>query len=404
MSRDDCRFFSAELLAANGFEQVGQQWASLPDAGGQPGSRLPGRPGGDGAFGASLRRNLLPVRRRGCREEPEPSKATMSRWRPRPSAVGRSLAVVALLVVGSWPPGRRLRPRIRSDHVDHPGAAPQGRRRPERAPLRPARRPSGSPGRGHHRPGAGRLPHQDHEAGRRRRERRPWSSRSTRPAASTPPCARSSRPSSTRPSRSSSTSIPQGARAASAGVYILMGSDVAAMAPQTNLGAATPVALGGDHGRDHEGQGHQRRRRLHHRGLATNHGRNAAWAEQAVRESVSLPAEEALAQNVVEFVAADLPVAAQGHGRLRHPAQGPHPAHRRGARSTRSSMGWIQRFLHAIANPEHRLHPHDPRDARHHLRARHPGLGRRGDRGRHRPAPGLLRAARCCRSASSGSP
>ena len=48
------------------------------------------------------------------------------------------------------------------------------------------------------------------------------------------------------------------------------------------------------------------------RGLATTHGRNAVWAEQAVREAVSLTAEEALDQNVVEFVAADLPALLEG--------------------------------------------------------------------------------------------
>ena len=85
---------------------------------------------------------------------------------------------------------------------------------------------------------------------------------------------------------------PQGARAASAGVYILMGADVAAMAPQTNLGAATPVSLGEE--MDEVMQAKVTNDAAAYiRGLATTHERNADWAEQAVREAVSLTAQEA---------------------------------------------------------------------------------------------------------------
>jgi membrane-bound serine protease (ClpP class) len=142
---------------------------------------------------------------------------------------------------------------------------------------------------------------------------------------------------------------PQGSRAASAGVYILMGSDVAAMAPQTNLGSAHPVAMGGE--MDEEMQ-----RKVvndaaaYIRGLAIRHERNAEWAEQAVRESVNLTAEEALEENVIEFVAEDLDdLLQQMDGYVTVPkgitlATADAAIHR-------VSMGWHERLLHAVVNP-----------------------------------------------------
>ncbi len=133
---------------------------------------------------------------------------------------------------------------------------------------------------------------------------------------------------------------PTGARAASAGTYILYASHVAAMAPGTNLGAATPVQIGGsafpggdkpgtgkpsadkgsgkqgeDDNKDESGapeQGDAMKRKMvndasaYIRGLAELHGRNADWAEQAVREAVSLQASEALKIGVIDVVAADI--------------------------------------------------------------------------------------------------
>lgn len=119
---------------------------------------------------------------------------------------------------------------------------------------------------------------------------------------------------------------PGGARAASAGTYILYASHVAAMAPGTNLGAATPVRLGGaepespppadKRARQNDGdaaagkpmtQKQVNDAAAYIRGLAQLRGRNAEWAEQAVRQAVSLPAREALKLGVVDYVAADLP-------------------------------------------------------------------------------------------------
>lgn len=111
---------------------------------------------------------------------------------------------------------------------------------------------------------------------------------------------------------------PQGARAASAGTYILYASHIAAMAPGTNLGAATPLELapaGNEPATsDKPGAppGDARMRKVVHdaaayiRSLAELRGRNAEWAERAVREAVSLPASEALKLKVVDVVATDL--------------------------------------------------------------------------------------------------
>lgn len=121
---------------------------------------------------------------------------------------------------------------------------------------------------------------------------------------------------------------PSGARAASAGTYILYASHIAAMTPGTNLGAATPVQIGGlrgtapdparppaapatDKNSPPEPLDTLARKQINDaaayiRGLAQLRGRNADWAEQAVRESLSLSADEALKLKVVDYVANDM--------------------------------------------------------------------------------------------------
>ncbi|WP_043527562.1 NfeD family protein [Litchfieldella xinjiangensis] len=131
---------------------------------------------------------------------------------------------------------------------------------------------------------------------------------------------------------------PSGARAASAGTYLLYASHVAAMAPATHLGSATPVQMGGGGGfpgtgGNEESEGSEaagtqesettsedsprrgetamERKVLEDavsyiRSLAQRHGRNADWAEAAVREAVNLTASEALERNVIDVVASDL--------------------------------------------------------------------------------------------------
>jgi membrane-bound serine protease (ClpP class) len=102
---------------------------------------------------------------------------------------------------------------------------------------------------------------------------------------------------------------PAGARAASAGAYITLSAHVAAMAPNTAIGAATPVALGGDG----EAQMSEEMKNkvindaiAYIRDLASRHGRNAEWAERAVRDGSSATSQEALTLNVVDMVASDL--------------------------------------------------------------------------------------------------
>ncbi|MDX1386389.1 MAG: nodulation protein NfeD [bacterium] len=117
---------------------------------------------------------------------------------------------------------------------------------------------------------------------------------------------------------------PEGARAASAGTYILYASHIAAMAPATNLGAATPVQLGGlpgtggeeedkDGKKDKTGKAKGNKESMrakavndakaYIRSLAQKRGRNVKWAEQAVVEAESLPAEEALKIGVIDLIA-----------------------------------------------------------------------------------------------------
>ncbi|MGH8227950.1 MAG: NfeD family protein [Steroidobacteraceae bacterium] len=100
---------------------------------------------------------------------------------------------------------------------------------------------------------------------------------------------------------------PSGARAASAGTYILYACQVAAMAPATNVGAATPVEIGGRSAPTTEERKQINDAVAYIRSLAELRGRNADWAEQAVRGAASLPADAALKDHVVDLIAPSLP-------------------------------------------------------------------------------------------------
>ncbi|MDQ3821807.1 MAG: nodulation protein NfeD [Actinomycetota bacterium] len=100
---------------------------------------------------------------------------------------------------------------------------------------------------------------------------------------------------------------PDGAQAASAGVWIGQAADVLAMAPQTNIGSSTPVSVGGE-----DIQEDLRRKAVNDaaaslRALAREHGRNARWADAAVRRASNLNAREALERDVIDVVAPSLP-------------------------------------------------------------------------------------------------
>jgi membrane-bound serine protease (ClpP class) len=164
---------------------------------------------------------------------------------------------------------------------------------------------------------------------------------------------------------------PSGARAASAGTYILYASHIAAMAPGTNLGAATPVAIGigGESGKPPAGEkpedgksralpGSAMEKKAVHdaaaylRSLAQLRGRNAEWAEKAVREAESLSADEAAKLKVVDLVATDLAdLLRQIEGRGIKLAEGEATLALTGAAMVTVERNWKERLLAAVADP-----------------------------------------------------
>jgi membrane-bound serine protease (ClpP class) len=199
---------------------------------------------------------------------------------------------------------------------------------------------------------------------------------------------------------------PSGARAASAGTYILYASHIAAMAPATNLGAATPVQIGGAPGGGKDGEGKDggdgkgdkdsgkgdkdsgksgkdsgkggkdsgkagkddgksgelssdtmTRKHVHDaaayiRGLAQMRGRNVEWGERAVREAVSLSSAEALRLKVIDLVAADVPQLLQRiDGRKFDIAGTEHVLDTAGAVTTAFEPDWRTRLLSVITDP-----------------------------------------------------
>ena len=146
---------------------------------------------------------------------------------------------------------------------------------------------------------------------------------------------------------------PQGANAGSAGVFITYAAHLAAMAPNTNIGAAHPVAGGG------EDIGDDLRDKITNDAVARittwarAHERNVEWAEQAVRDSVSVGSDQALEQNIVNFVARDQAdllrqldgqrvVLANGETRTLATADAPR---------REIAMSWLETILHLLADP-----------------------------------------------------
>jgi membrane-bound serine protease (ClpP class) len=152
---------------------------------------------------------------------------------------------------------------------------------------------------------------------------------------------------------------PSGARAASAGTYIVYASHVAAMAPGTNLGAATPIRLGmGDEPRAASATPSTETRKqvqdaaAYIRGLAQLRGRNEQWAERAVREAVALSANEALAQKVIDLNASDVPdLLAKLDGRHVRVASGERVLATLHAPVVTLQPDWRSHFLATITDP-----------------------------------------------------
>jgi membrane-bound serine protease (ClpP class) len=142
---------------------------------------------------------------------------------------------------------------------------------------------------------------------------------------------------------------PGGARAASAGVWISEAADVLAMAPETNIGSSTPIQGNGTNiGSD------LRRKEVNDaaaslRGLAKSHGRNAAWADAAVRRASNLTAQEAVRMNVVDLISPSLPAllktidgrTTRGHGTV----------HTADAAIVDVRPGFFTRFLSTLIDP-----------------------------------------------------
>ena len=184
---------------------------------------------------------------------------------------------------------------------------------------------------------------------------------------------------------------PSGARAASAGTYILYASHIAAMAPATNLGAATPVQIGGlpeppvpgdrqadkpaDQQPKKEGESPSDQSpakkepasapkstlehkmvndaRAYIRSLAQLRGRNAEWAEQSVSEAASLSAKEALERGVIDVIAVDVTdLLKQIQGRVVRTAETEHSLDSEGAAVETISPDWRNRLLAMITHPQ----------------------------------------------------
>lgn len=149
---------------------------------------------------------------------------------------------------------------------------------------------------------------------------------------------------------------PRGARAASAGVYITYAAHIAAMAPGTNIGSASPIVMGDDGSSDSGSETLDRKITndavAQIKNLAQLRGRNAEWAEQAVREAVNITADEALSLGVIDLVAPDLETLLQQlDGRTVQLATGPTTLATANAAARELEMSWLEDFLQLLADP-----------------------------------------------------
>lgn len=146
---------------------------------------------------------------------------------------------------------------------------------------------------------------------------------------------------------------PAGARAASAGLFVLVASHVAAMSPSTNTGAAHPVGLGGGEADEVMVDKVVHDAAATIRGLAEIRGRNAEWVEAAVRESVSITEREALENNVIDVVARDLDhLLEQIQGSTVETTLGEVTLDLVDAPRYDAPMSFAERFLHVISSPD----------------------------------------------------
>jgi membrane-bound serine protease (ClpP class) len=145
---------------------------------------------------------------------------------------------------------------------------------------------------------------------------------------------------------------PGGGRAASAGAVITIAANIAAMTHGTNIGAAHPVNMGGGEVSKEMNEKITNDAVAYIRGLAEKRGRNAEWAVKAVKESASIPAEEALKINVIDIIAGDLDdLMNQTDGMKVLIARGEVTLNTKGAKIVREDMGFARMILNTISDP-----------------------------------------------------
>jgi membrane-bound serine protease (ClpP class) len=143
---------------------------------------------------------------------------------------------------------------------------------------------------------------------------------------------------------------PPGSRSASAGVFITLAADVAAMAPQTNIGSSTPIAVGGGEIPEDLRKKVVNDAAAYIREIAEEHGRNGDWAERAVRQASNIGAQEALEIGVVDVVAPDLPALLEEIDGLRTQPKGL-VLETSGGQVDRIQMSLWKRILDTIVDP-----------------------------------------------------
>jgi membrane-bound serine protease (ClpP class) len=144
---------------------------------------------------------------------------------------------------------------------------------------------------------------------------------------------------------------PQGGRAASAGVFITIAANIAVMAPSTHIGAAHPVTMAGKMDEVQEAKIVNDLAAMV-RGLAEKRGKNAKWAEEAVRKSVSITETEALKLKVIDLIAADIPSLLKAiHGRTIDLVLGKRVLDTQNAQVQEVKMGFRFKILDLISDP-----------------------------------------------------
>ena len=145
---------------------------------------------------------------------------------------------------------------------------------------------------------------------------------------------------------------PSGGRAASAGVFITLASNIAAMAPGTNIGAAHPVVMGEGEIDEEMKAKMENDAAAYIKSIAEKRGRNVQWAEKAVRESASITEQEAIEIGIIEFIANDVEELIEIIDGVRvTTASGTRTLKTKGAEIIPVKMTFKDLFLHSLTNP-----------------------------------------------------